>query len=1209
MPTKPNVKSFTAAATDGRRARFTVSTDIVDYISPARIFGAQDMTDVKAHGRFQRRMAVLPDQKKEGTAPMVLTIGSDGALRLLRRDDASGQGWKSVDLRASFPPIAGKDAVVRALGTSWTNDGRIVIAVAVDGGADAGSQLLVASDFGSRADWEKISWRSLGQRKGLKIEGLRALDNGDQTWTLVINGDSNGLDNLYLIHDIAQGGLETALVFSTAVDYQEIYDFEVLVNPFLGSGIAVLGQNAGETVLTFEPFPMVLPDGLGSVPAAILPCQPDDRVLASGPYRSHGPDVNGNDLYIGGKGVRLIPAKEFDAQEKARWIDVMKPEAASNVQQIQVSQGPDGNVTAIARKENGDLVINGGTVELDKFSFGLPLRLRGGVAGFAPAHVGVKASVSMLVAYDDGRGSLFLHDGAKQIWQECPILVKDVHDASSVSCFGTSLRLMDTNGLVRSGVEVRVSASSLTSVIVNNRTVFIGPELVVITQTDMNGAVNVYNSVRSLTPATYRFQVAGIGEAIDVNPAASVHERLNQITADELRAATVVDGKGVSHPLLDEVYRKDVKRAEVDTLVDALKKVSGLVSGSVNGVLPGVKLTGPRSPFSSALAGAEPHQHIELAIYAGVDAVRPVNAARVAEIAADGAGEIFIPAAFVDFGNSIADFFEGLWGRIQKGWTFILRKAGEAYEFICEIDGKIKRFVLQAIEELGSFLKWIWQQIEVGIEKIWDWLKFALNWGDIQRVAKVMACAADEALKALKSNQGLWKEEIETCFGSMQQTLEKWRADYGGQPLPPPKQGGSLFTKFLESSEQERIDAITGHSALGWILDRMQAILDEIVHVDAPSSLDPLTSIENFVQGVIKDELETLNATWERLKADAASKFEGRSLSPDELSFETLRLIAVLDFDLIIGLLEGLKRILLRLVDIVGDLLEMMRSFLFAKISFPFIEKLVKFIADEQIDTELQLIGAITTLIAIPTTIAYKIWFDRAPFAEGESIQFNFGRAAAQGDNPLPVLYYVSGFFFAFGRLFRAIQKSAFNLTYEVSAKVPKAAWIHGGFCAFGIIAVCLDRHPTSGDITFFASTDPVSKVGGYFGFGGLLISGLIPLLISYTPFQVAIGKVIDSVVDIVSTLVQGLCNIINFYTIMTPSPPAKALTYEQQVAEGLNLASSILDGLSMLVTDGSVFLDKPDDRAKALGFALGFKTAGLIGKVAEVSYEAGHGM
>jgi len=285
MPTAPNVKSFNASDSSGKPMRFTVSTDIIDYMQSARTFGLEDLGDVEAHGRFQRRVVAIPDRSAMATAPMVLTIGSDGGLYLVRQGSADGAGWKRLDLRKSFPASAGEKAKTRAVAANWSEDGRIAVAVAIDdpiaGGA---SRLFVAYDLDTNpagTDWEKIAWTDCGTRGNLKVEGLRLLDNGDKTWTLVLNCDATRVDTLYIMRSDAPQQFDRALVFGTPVDYQEIYDFQAMVDPFRGVGIAMLGRSGLKTVLKFRPLPRIDRGwSFGSVPPEVpLPCPDGARVL------------------------------------------------------------------------------------------------------------------------------------------------------------------------------------------------------------------------------------------------------------------------------------------------------------------------------------------------------------------------------------------------------------------------------------------------------------------------------------------------------------------------------------------------------------------------------------------------------------------------------------------------------------------------------------------------------------------------------------------------------------------------------------------------------------------------------------------------------------------------------------------------------------------------------------------------------------------
>ena len=105
MSTQPNVKSFSITDAQGDPLRLSVSTDIVDYMDSARTFGREDLADPGAHGRFQRRLIAIPDPAAGVVTPMVLSIGSNNGLYLVRKaGGTAGDGWQRIDLG---PALAG----------------------------------------------------------------------------------------------------------------------------------------------------------------------------------------------------------------------------------------------------------------------------------------------------------------------------------------------------------------------------------------------------------------------------------------------------------------------------------------------------------------------------------------------------------------------------------------------------------------------------------------------------------------------------------------------------------------------------------------------------------------------------------------------------------------------------------------------------------------------------------------------------------------------------------------------------------------------------------------------------------------------------------------------------------------------------------------------------------------------------------------------
>ena len=213
----PNVVSFSTNDTTGKTARFTVGTDIIDYMESSRTFGREDLADTKAHGRFQRRMVAIPDKKGNVVTPMMLTISNQNQLYLVRKDDESksGDGWKLIDLSQAFKGIVGKSLRVHAHSAAWTEDDRITIAVAVDDGTSERSRVFVAYNLSSReSDWENVEWIDCGSREDVRVAGIRILDGGDDAkratngvgrlrrYRQRHDGQSHGPENERCLHEL-----------------------------------------------------------------------------------------------------------------------------------------------------------------------------------------------------------------------------------------------------------------------------------------------------------------------------------------------------------------------------------------------------------------------------------------------------------------------------------------------------------------------------------------------------------------------------------------------------------------------------------------------------------------------------------------------------------------------------------------------------------------------------------------------------------------------------------------------------------------------------------------------------------------------------------------------------------------------------------------------------------------------------------------------
>jgi hypothetical protein len=995
MSDKPQVQSFNAKDDKGRTVRFTIGTDIIDYAESARAFGREDLAAADAQGRFQKRMFAFPDRKSSVVSPMVLSIGNQNGLSLIRRQDgADSTAWKLTDLTGAFTAV-GANPQVRAMGVGWTDDDRVTIAVAVDGhGGGTGerppSRVFVAWNVSTKTtDWSKIPWVDCGTREKVTVAGIRVVEESEGEWTVVLSGDRGADGTLYLLRSGRRPhSFASALVFTPAVTFQEIFDFQACVDEIVGAGVAFVGRSGSSSVLAFRPFPRYNKEGkISNTPPAVpLPCPAGARLLHPGVTRNEK-----SDLYISGAGVQLIPAEQFDQLDDATITSVASPEAMPDVMSMVAVDAEDGSAAVWTVLRNGDLGV--ARRKAGEKKWGNPLRLRAGVQDIAAVQGDDRTTTSLLVVYRDGKSTFLWQDAASGGWQETPLLVANPDKISKATCYGTSLRLLSETGSPRAGAKVTVSASVLANVVVNRQSAFLGPDLKFETTTDSNGAVAIFDRVRSLTPAIYRFRVEGIAESIDVNPAGGIHKRFSEMSADQLRSASVTAPNGVSTPLLSERFRTGDKKNQMDAVAGSLTQAAGLTKGT-NGIAGGVCLAPKGAAFSSALKLATLPANYRWGIEADAKGVRAASSAVIDSLtnAAKSAGQFF-----VNLGESIGDFFEGIWSRIKEGWTFVVEKTVQGINFICKLGEKVANWVLKTLEEIGSFFVWLWEQVETALEKLWEWLKFVFDWKDIVRVRDAMVGMTEQALTYFENSIGGMKPTIESGFNDLSKIIRGWAGETAGPP--PPSGIGSSFTgtaMTVMGAVSSVMDQIMGNSVVAWVFGKIQSLFDYILRIEMPEMTSAMTQAVDGLQRLLAGSI----GSFAELGVAIARGFEqvlGKAVDINNVSLDGLkRAMVAAGLDVIDSAMNVFKGLVIGALDLMKNLVAVGRALLKAKMRFPLIEQIVNTLTMGMVsvDTTFRMIDGLVLLCAIPTTIAFKIMTGRAPLRGASELVFPFGKVA-----------------------------------------------------------------------------------------------------------------------------------------------------------------------------------------------------------------------
>jgi hypothetical protein len=90
---------------------------------------------------------------------------------------------------------------------------------------------------------------------------------------------------------------------------------------------------------------------------------------------------------------------------------------------------------------------------------------------------------------------------------------------------------------------VQLRTSVLSTLVVNGRSLFVGPQDPVRVQTDLNGNLRIFNRALSFTPASYELALEGLEQVLEINPAASLYQRFTGMSAAELQGAELPGGR------------------------------------------------------------------------------------------------------------------------------------------------------------------------------------------------------------------------------------------------------------------------------------------------------------------------------------------------------------------------------------------------------------------------------------------------------------------------------------------------------------------------------------------------------------------------------------------------------------------------------------------------------------------------------------------
>lgn len=270
-------------------------------------------------------------------------------------------------------------------------------------------------------------------------------------------------------------------------------------------------------------------------------------------------------------------------------------------------------------------------------------------------------------------------------------------------------------------------------------------------KTDAAGSITIVQEARDLNPAC--FVVSDGKEDMEVNPGDYAHSQVMSLgNVGQARAAVITAPDGTKSSLFGHTDDTSLNMA-----------ASGILSlgGAANSIIPGY-VTSQVEKFSNGIIVKITDKLISILPY---DATHNPFVSFLTEIVHD------VEYAF----NWVRDKVKWLYDHtIAPVVDFVIGKVNEVWKFVVKIGEKILDVAIDTIRGVFGAVKKLLELIGIPIDKIFDWLKKALNLDAVDRTNAVMKQMIRLSGQKLVRQTAVFKEDVLERMEGIIESVEKW---------------------------------------------------------------------------------------------------------------------------------------------------------------------------------------------------------------------------------------------------------------------------------------------------------------------------------------------------------------------------------------------------------------------------------------------------
>lgn len=496
--------------------------------------------------------------------------------------------------------------------------------------------------------------------------------------------------------------------------------------------------------------------------------------------------------------------------------------------------------------------------------------------------------------------------------------------AESFYSYTTQIQVNTDTDQPAANVSTKISSDSVVNVYINGLYYVLDPTGVDV-ETDASGAITVVQPVDNLSCAV--LTITAGSSTVTQNPMTKPFQKATALTSvSALQGATITSQDGSTRPLI-----------QAGTSTGALQQVADSNSQITQAYTSlDKKTSAPAADLALATAPVSTVSDLSLS------------------------GNIFVDAG---------DLFSWLGHEIESGVEHVIHliedAAKDVWSVIVTIAGKTYQAVLNTVNAVVNAVEWIYNAIKTAITDLLDFLEFLFDIADMKRTKDVVKNLLKLFLQNEVSQISTYKADFNRLVGGLEKDVNKWAGlnDWSGLGPSATAPTNKASTPGAHSS------------APGTLLSNHYR--DNASQTSFTTSPTSPTSPESTIKTLfdaLEQEGEVIGGGIEELQTIASH------ITTTSLEDVLKQLVAVLT-DAVLGSAEVVVD---ALFDILQNMAQTAVDALDTPIYIPVISDILKIFGV----SEFSLLDVICWIVAVPTTLVYKLAEEKPPFPDDSTTTF-----------------------------------------------------------------------------------------------------------------------------------------------------------------------------------------------------------------------------